>query len=114
MSDSKVQEVMENMSKTLARELETIEPSANLKLHSTLENCYNRSNENPDRFAQCVISTQKKVSDIMEAFQFKMVFLSRNAQGCIAKSGDVKSCSDSVSNVGRTMIQDLIKEIEKA
>ena len=74
MSESKIQEVMEGMSKNLAKDLEAIEPTANVKLHSTLENCYKKSGDNPERFSSCVISTQKKIYDIMESFQFKIVF----------------------------------------
>ena len=111
--DNRVQEVMENMSKNLGKDLEAIEPTANMKLHMTLENCYNKSGDNADRFASCMQNSQKKISDIMESFQLKMLFLSRNAQKCIQDGNDVGKCSDNVTAMSKSVIQNLLKDIEK-
>lgn len=113
MSDHRVQEVMEAMTRNLSKDLEAIEPTANMKLHLTLENCYNKSGDNADRFASCMQNSQKKLNDIMETFQLKMLFLSRSAQNCIAQNNDVSKCSENITNTSRSIIQTLLKDIEK-
>lgn len=75
-----------------------------------LESCYSRSNENPDRFSQCVVDNNKKINDIMESFQFKMLFLSRHAKGCLER-GNVKECTEKVTTQGKGVIESLLKSL---
>ena len=111
--NAKVHEVMEGMQKNLARELEEIEPKANLKLNNVLEQCYERSNDNADRFSQCVVESNKRIQDTMEGFQFKMLFLSRSAKGCLDRGSSVQECTDRISQQGKTVIESLLKQIDK-
>lgn len=61
MTEAKIQEAMEGVFKAVSKDLEKIEPTASLKINSSIENCFKRSGENPDRFASCMVDTQKKV-----------------------------------------------------
>lgn len=61
MTEAKITEVMEAIFKNGSKELERIEPMANLKLGTVIENCFKKSGDNPDRFATCVIASQKKM-----------------------------------------------------
>ena len=84
-----------------------------MKMHLTLENCYKKSGDNPDRFVSCMQGSQKKISDVMESFQLKMLFLSRSAQNCIAQHNDVSKCTNDITSISQNMIQNLLKDIEK-
>ena len=64
--------------KNLSKDMEGIEPAANMKMHQSLEACYTKSGGNPDRFADCVVNSNKKISDIVEPFQFKLLFISKS------------------------------------
>lgn len=64
--------------KALSKDMEGIEPTANLKMHQGLENCYAKSGNNVDRFAECVVSSNKRISDIVEPFQYKLLFISKS------------------------------------
>jgi flavin reductase (DIM6/NTAB) family NADH-FMN oxidoreductase RutF len=49
-----------------------------MKMHQSLESCYAKSGSNADRFADCVLTSNKKISDIVEPFQFKLLFISKS------------------------------------
>jgi hypothetical protein len=44
-----------------------------------MEGCYTKSGGNADRFADCVVTSNKKISDIIDPFQFKLLFVSKAA-----------------------------------
>ena len=84
-----------------------------MRLNNTLEQCYQRSNDNADRFAECVVSSNKKLNDVMEGFQFKMLFLSRSAKACLEKGDSVSTCVERVTGQGRGVIDSVLKQVEK-
>lgn len=74
-----MENVMTAVMKSLSKDMESIEPAANMKMSQSLESCYSKSGSNPDRFAECVLTSNKKISDIVEPFQFKLLFISKSA-----------------------------------
>ncbi len=61
MAEAKIQETMEGVFKAVSKDLEKIEPTAAMKINSSIENCFKRSGDNADRFASCMVDTQKRV-----------------------------------------------------
>jgi hypothetical protein len=53
-----------------------------------METCFTKAGGNADRFAECVLNSQKKVNDIIEPFQFKLLFISKSAEQCLAKNNN--------------------------
>lgn len=86
-----MENVMTAVMKSLSKDMEGIEPAANLKMHQSLENCYNKSGANADRFAECVVSSNKRISDIVEPFQYKLLFISKSTERCL-QSKDENKC----------------------
>ncbi len=74
-----MENVMNAVMRSLSKDMESIEPAANMKMHQSLESCYAKSGSNADRFAECVLTSNKKISDIVEPFQFKLLFISKSA-----------------------------------
>ena len=111
--NAKMHEVMEGFQKNLASQLQRIEPEANMRLNNTLQQCFQRSNDNADRFAECVVGSNKKLNDVMEGFQFKMLFLSRSAKACLEKGDSVPSCVQRVTTQGKSIIDGVLKQVEK-
>ena len=61
-------------------------------MQTLVENCFNKASGNPDRFAECLTTGQQKTADLNESFQFKMVFLTRTVQNCIANKNSADKC----------------------
>lgn len=78
-----MENIMTAVMKSLGKDMESIEPAANMKMHQALESCYSKSGNNADRFADCVLASNKKISDIVEPFQFKLLFISKSAEKCL-------------------------------
>lgn len=76
-----------------------------------METCFTKAGGNADRFAECVMSSQKKVNDIIEPFQFKLLFISKTAEQCLAKHHDEAKCGEEVTGVGRTIVQNMVKAL---
>ena len=71
-------QVMDKIGQSMAKDLEKVEPTLQVKMQGMVDNCFNRSNNNPDRFSECLVNGQKKAAELNEHFQFKMVFLSKS------------------------------------
>lgn len=82
-------------------------------MQSLVENCFNKASNNPDKFAECVASGQNKSSALNEAFQFKMVFLTRSVQQCLSNRNPADKCEQDGIKVGRDIVENLIKQIDK-
>lgn len=79
-------------------------------MNEALENCFKKSNDNPDRFASCMIENQKKLTEITEAFQFKQLFLQNYLSKCLIKN-DVDYCKNEGSKLLSGSINGLLKEV---
>jgi hypothetical protein len=84
-----------------------------MKVSASIENCYKRSGENPDRFASCMVDTQKKVQELTEGFQFKQLFLSHSVQSCLAKNNDTAKCRDEGIKTFTTSINSFLKQLDQ-
>ena len=82
------------MSQILGKELQTFGEGAQMKLQMVKESCYLKSKENADRFVECLMNNQKGLDHITDSFQFKMAFVSRNAQQCVAKGKSANECGE--------------------
>lgn len=78
-----MENVMSGAMRALAKDMEVIEPAANMKMQQGLETCFSKSGGNADRFADCVVGVNKKISEIVEPFQFKLLFISKSAEKCL-------------------------------
>ena len=76
-----------------------------------VENCFSRSSNNPDRFADCLIAGQKKTADLNESLQFKMVFLTRSVQNCVANRTGTEQCEKEAINLGKSIVDNLLKQV---
>jgi hypothetical protein len=105
-----MENIMAIVMKNLSKDMEAIEPAANLKIHQTMETCFAKAGGNSDRFAECVLSCQKKVNDIIEPFQFKLLFISKSAEQCLSKNNnDESKCGEEITKLGQNIIKDMIK-----
>jgi hypothetical protein len=107
-----MENVMTAVMKALAKDMEGIEPSANMKMHQSIENCYSKSGNNPDRFADCIFSSNKKISDIVEPFQYKLLFISKSAEKCLLKNNE-KKCIEEMTTLGKGIVQNMVSSLEK-
>lgn len=82
-------------------------------MQSLVDNCYNKASNNPDRFADCITNGQKKTSELNESFQFKMVFLTRSVQQCISNKQTMEKCENDAIKLGHSIIDNLLKQIDK-
>lgn len=78
-----MENVMNGAMKALSKQMEVIEPAANMKMQQGMESCFSKSGGNADRFADCVTNVNKKISEIVEPFQFKLLFISKSAERCL-------------------------------
>ena len=81
-------------------------------MHQAIENCYSKSGNNPDRFADCIVSSNKKISDIVEPFQYKLLFISKSAEKCLLKN-DEKKCTEEMTTLGKGIVQNMVSSLEK-
>lgn len=88
-----MESLMASVMRNLSKDMESIEPSANLKMQQSMESCFSKSGGNPDRFADCIVACNKKIGDVVEPFQFKLLFLSKSAEKCL-QSKDEAKCTE--------------------
>lgn len=88
-----MENVMTAVMKALSKDMEGIEPSANMKMQQALETCYSKSGNNPDRFADCIVSANKKIGEVVEPFQFKLLFISKSTEKCL-QNKDENKCTE--------------------
>ena len=62
MADHKLAQVMEAMKNNLSASLSQLAPLAESKSQEIPESCYARYENNPDKFAECITSSQKKLN----------------------------------------------------
>jgi hypothetical protein len=80
---------------------------------TVVESCFSKNSTNSERFAECLIQTNKKVEDIMKSLEFKMLFFSKSANGCLSKKRTVSDCTDEASKGIREMISSTKSIIDK-
>ena len=69
------------------------ERSNQMKMNSHVEQCYDRSNDNPERFANCMVGAQKKINEQQEMFSMSLIFMTKNVNECLKKTkGDTNEC----------------------
>ena len=105
-----MENVMSSVMKGLSKDMEGIEPTANLKMHQSLENCYAKSGSNADRFAECVVMSNKKITDIVEPFQYKLLFISKSTEKCL-QTKDEDKCTQEITALSKGIIQDMVKAL---
>jgi len=77
--DNRVSEVMEGVMKDNGDLLSKMEPLINDKLTGSIDACFEKNSNNADKFVTCVQDKSKKVEDIMKPFEFKLMYISRQA-----------------------------------
>ena len=48
------------------------------------EACFKKYEDDPDQFTECYYNTHKQTNNLMEKFQFKMFYLNKVAETCLA------------------------------
>lgn len=113
MDNPRFNEVINEVIQSGASEAEKIEPSINLKLQSSVQNCFNKNNDNPDKFVTCMTDTQKKVDELNQSFQFKNLFLGTSIQNCLNATNNVEKCKSEGKAMLKNITTTLLKQIEK-
>jgi hypothetical protein len=113
MEHPKFKETLDQVMESVTADAEKIEPTINIKLQSSVQNCMNKSSNNPDRFASCMLDTQKRVSELTESFQFKNLFLANIIQNCLSNNTDSNKCVDEGKKMANNIISDFLKQVEK-
>lgn len=111
--DSRINEVMEAVMKDNGELLGKMEPLINEKLTSSIDQCFEKNTNNVDKFVSCTQEKSKKVEDIMKPFEFKLMYVSRQANECLVKGSSVKECQTQISKVARDLIENTIKAVSK-
>ena len=78
-----------------------------------MESCYRKSSNNPDRFAACLSDTRKKVEEINDQFSLKLLFISRDAQECLANGRSVEDCTSKAIDLAGDVIKNAQKTVDK-
>jgi len=60
-----------------------------------------------------MLDSQKKISDLTEAFQFKNLFLGTYIQNCLNSTNNVEKCSTDGKTLLKNMTNDLLSQIAK-
>ena len=106
--DADMNQVMDKVGNSMAKDIDKIEPALNVKMQGWVENCFSKSGNNPDRFANCLSNGQKRAAELNEHFQFKMVFLSRSVQGCLQNNRSIDKCEADAIKTGKSIIDGLL------
>lgn len=80
-------------------------------MQSLLEKCYAKNEEDPNNFAECVLQGQNKMSELMQKFQLKSIYLKKTAKVCLENKKDPKICEGEVIKVGKKLVGTVIEEI---
>ena len=91
--DPRVREVIEGAMTANADLLKSIEELNDYKMGSVLESCFSKNESNPERFADCIIEKQKKMEDVLNPMQFKIMFFSKSGHNCLTKGKSVSECT---------------------
>lgn len=109
--DSRINEVMEAVMKENGEFLGKLEPLINDKLTIAIDQCFEKNINNVDKFVTCTQDKSKKVEDIMKPFEFKLMYISRQANECLVKGNSVKECQTQISKIAKELIQNTIKTV---
>ena len=91
--DPRVREVIEGAMTANADQLKSIEELNDYKMGSILESCFSKNESNPERFADCIGEKQKKMEEILNPMQFKIMFFSKSSHNCLTKGKSVSDCT---------------------
>ena len=83
--DPRVREVIEGAMHACSGNLKSMESIQDDKMAESLEYCFTKNSNNPDRFADCVIDKQKKMEDILNPLQFKIMFFTKSSHLCLTQ-----------------------------
>lgn len=70
---------MEAVMKESGELLGKLQPLINDKLTGAIDQCFVKNSNNVDKFVGCTQDKSKKVEDIMKPFEFKLMYVSRQA-----------------------------------
>jgi len=91
--DPRVREVIEGAMSSNADLLKSIEELNDYKMGSILEACFSKNETNPERFADCIGEKQKKMEEILNPMQFKIMFFSKSSHNCLSRGKSVSECT---------------------
>ena len=111
--DSRINEVMEGVMKENGELLGKLEPLINEKLTASIDQCFEKNINNVDKFVTCTQDKSKKVEDLMKPFEYKLMYVSRQANECLVKGSSVKECQVKISKMATDLIENTMKTITK-
>ncbi len=85
----------------------------NEKLTGAIDQCFDKNSSNVDKFVACTQDKSKRVEDLMKPFEFKLMYVSRQANECLVKGSSVKECQTQISKVAKDLIDNTMKAITK-
>ena len=110
--DPRVREVIEGAMHACSDSLKSIESLSDNKMGEILESCFNKNSSNPDRFADCIVERQKKMEEVLNPMQFKIMFFSKSSHNCLTQQkksvGDctqeaIKGISEVINNAKKNI-----------
>ena len=112
--DPRVREVIEGAMHACGDSLRSIEELNDNKMGSILEGCFSKNSNNPERFADCIMEKQKKVEDILNPMQFKIMFFSKSSHNCLTQhKKSVPECTQEAIKGIKEVIENTKKNIER-
>ncbi len=85
----------------------------NDKLTGAIDQCFEKNISNVDKFVACTQDRSKKVEDLMKPFEYKLMYISRQANECLVKGSNVKDCQTKISKMAKDLIESTMKAIDK-
>ena len=112
--DPRVREVIEGAMHACSTDLKSIEELNDQKMGGVLENCFAKNSNNPDRFADCIIEKQKKIEDILNPMQFKIMFFTKSSHNCLTEQKkSVGDCTQETIKGIKEVIANTMKSIDR-
>ncbi len=106
------QKVLTSVMSNTSAEMQQIEGITQQKMLSTVESCYARNSNNPDRFADCILNFQQKMAKLMDPLQYKLLFLTKGVENCLMSKSE-EECTEIYTNFGKKIVEGNLNDINR-
>jgi hypothetical protein len=80
---------------------------------SFLDQCFSRSPDNAERFAECVMEKNKKLEAIRNPLEIKLLYFSKKANDCLSNGRSVSECSSNTTKGLSDMLAELRSNVDR-
>ena len=88
--DQRVKQIMQKSMEANSNSFQEIEPFVNKKMGQILDYCFNRNQNNADRFSDCILEKNKKVEELMKSIEFKVLYYTKFTNNCLVSNKSQK------------------------